>query len=504
MVRKLVSLCGAVIMVALVSPSMAAGAGGSDYDGPVPLPETGALFGAYVAPDGYNGDDRREALLNFETLVGRRMAIERVYYNWEEAFPTADDEWSRDLGRTLYMSWNASREDTGSCTPWADIAAGLHDADIDARAAGIKAFGAPLIFSFHHEPTTRPPDGVSCGTPEEYIAAWQRVRDRFEAEGVTNVSYAITFTAQNFDTQRADDFYPGDSYVDIVGAAGYNWYRCNHPGTETWSVFEQIFQRFHEFGVTHQKPLIVAEYGTGEDPEVEGRKAQWFTDAADVLKSWPEIKGVSYFNVGFSCPRYVDTSQSSLAAFRANGADPYFNPPVATVPISVADFSFSPRSAPLRRGIAAEWTFNGPSDHTVTDNSGMGLYDSGIQAAGSTYPFYFIAAGSYSYRCTIHGAMTGVVKVPAGVSPSRGDLDTEFTVTWAANRAPTGYAFDVQIRRPGAPSWEDWLTLQTPNMGTFVPDAGVGKYRFRARYHNTTNDATSGYSRAAVILVTSS
>src|SRR5262249_27405872 len=154
------------------------------YTGPDILPATGALWGAYLAPDEHNGFDHNTAWTNFEALIGRSMDVERVYYNWDDLWPTAEDAWSRDQGRTLYISWSANSND-GVCTPWRDIANGLYDADIDTRAAGIVAFGAPIIFAFHHEPTNKPPAGGSCGDGADFQAAWRHIHDRFIADGAT-------------------------------------------------------------------------------------------------------------------------------------------------------------------------------------------------------------------------------------------------------------------------------------------------------------------------------
>jgi plastocyanin len=486
------------------APAGVAGSSGIDDVSAVELPERGALFGAYVKVDDHNGDDRREALTNFEALVGRQMAIERVYDNWEEAWPTADDLWSRDQGRILYYSWNASRGDGSGCSDWADIAAGVYDTEVDAKAAAVKDFAAPLFFAFHHEPMTGAPGGGTCGTPEEFIAAWQHVVTRFEAAGVTNVTWAWTVTAQSFLRDNAINYYPGNAWVDVIAADGYNWYGCEfHQGP--WREFDVIFQPMYDFGIDHGKPMIIAEYGTGEDdiPEdgEQGTKAQWFTNAADTLKGWPEVKGISYFNVGSSCARYVDSSTESLAAFQANGADPYFNPPMDQVDVTVRDFRFTPQSPNSARGIVTQWSFAGPSDHTVTDASGIGLYDSGPMPAGSTFVQFFNGAGTYSYACSIHPTMTAVVKVPVSASPRTGSESTEFTITWAANRAPSGFAFDVQIKRPGSDFWANWIT-ETPEVrGTFVPDAGPGSYAFRARYRDTATDEATGYSKPTSIIV---
>ena len=482
-----------------VTPGFAAVEPAYSYAGPVPLPEAGALLGAYVTSNAHNGTDRRSAWTNFEALVQRPMDIDRKFFDWSAPFPTVDDEWSRDQGRTLYISWNAEPNDGSGCARWAHIAAGLYDAEIDARAAAIKAFAAPLFFSFHHEPTT-PTNGETCGTPNEFIAAWRHIHDRFELKGVTNATYALTLMAGTFQQGRGDLFYPGDDYVDVIAADGYNWYGCEHqPGP--WREFDQIFQSFYDFGVAKGKPMVVAEYGTGEDPEVEGKKAQWFANAADTLKDWPLIKAVSYFDVARTCTRFVDSSPSSLEAFRNLGADPYFNPPVPTTEVSVSDSAFSPDRVGTVQGGRFLWSFNGPGAHTVTDASGMGLYDSGPLSLGSRFSFSYIAAGRYPYVCSIHpSSMTGGVGVPVVVSPASGGRSTTFTITWGANRAPSGHTFDVQIRRPGR-GWVSWRTSQIVKETIFTPDAGNGTYSFRARYRNTVNGAASAWSFAESITV---
>jgi plastocyanin len=386
------------------------------------------------------------------------------------------------------------------CALWADIANGLYDSQIDAQATALKNFGYPAFFSFHHEPSTAPPGGGSCGTPTDYINAWRHIHDRFVADNVTNVTYALTLTALTYQKHKADLYYPGDDVIDVVAADGYNWFGCPyHNGP--WREFQEIFDPFYQYAETRSKPAVMAEYGTGEDDSTPGRKAQWFTNAADTLKKWPLVKGVSYFNVGGSCARYVDTTPTSLAAFQADGADPYFNPPITTAGVTVVDFSFTPQNVVIGQGTGVQWTFNGPSQHTATDNTGLSLFDSGAEPAGATFTYYFIAAGQYPYHCTIHPSMTGTVRVPTVAKPPSGGIGTTFTITWAANHAPTNFVFHVQIRRPGSSSWVDWQTNQTLNNATFVPDSGVGTYSFRGRYESTGLTAHSNWSKAASIVV---
>ncbi len=297
------------------------------------LPATGVIFGAHVGIDPlWTGSDRKSAQAAVEASIGRTLVIDRQYYFWDQQFPTADDDLSRDQGRTLYISMTAFNSN-GTVNLWKDIAAGVYDATIDARAADIKAFGAPMFFTFHHEPN-KGHGGVSAGTPAEFIAAWQHIHDKFVADGVTNVSWALTLMAITYKNHKGDTYYPGDSYVDILAADGYNWFGCNQP-SGPWVEVKQIFQPFYNYGLTKNKPMIIAEWGTGEDPADPTRKMNWFINGLAQFKLWPQIKGVSYYDSthGHSdCPRWINTSTNSITGFTTIGADPYSNPyPITTV-----------------------------------------------------------------------------------------------------------------------------------------------------------------------------
>ncbi len=173
------------------------------------------------------------------------------------------------------------------------------------------------------------------------------------------------------------------------------------------------------------------------------------------------------------------------------------------VTVSVQDYSFSPKSPLAPRGGTVRWNFDGPSDHTASDNSGMGLFDSGPTGPGGDFRFTFVGAGKYTYGCTIHPLMTASIRVPIEASPPTGSTSTTFDITWASQEAPLGYLYDVQIRRPGSGAWGRWMSGQTIAASSFAPDAGPGLYGFRARLRSETNGAFSRYSPAAVISVTS-
>ena len=149
--------------------------------------------------------------------------------------------------------------------------------------------------------------------------------------------------------------------------------------------------------------------------------------------------------------------------------------------VDVSDFVFAPDEIPLGRGGSVIFDFSGPSHHTATDATGMGLYDSGsVGPGGPSTWFTFPAAGGYRFTCTPHPWMGGQVDVPMRVSPSSGSLKKTYSVVWSSISAPDGFVFDVQLKRPHR-DWKDWKVGVTARSTAFRPNAGKGTYRFRAR-----------------------
>jgi hypothetical protein len=290
--------------------------------GPI-LPASGALFGSSSNALGGTIEDNERVTTEFENLIGRKLAVKRVYYSWNDTFPTDLEYWLKDRGTTPILSWTTSLNGQTIVT-WPDVAAGRYDATIDARAADLKAYGAPLFFVFHHEPEGE-------GDPQDYIAAYRHIHDRFVADGVTNVSYAWILMDYTFRIgfSAADLWYPGDSYVDVIGSDQYNWYDC--PGHEMpWNDFASLAQPFYDYGVDKGKPMMLGEWAAREDSADLTRKAAWISGAAATLKTWPEVKVVAYYENGAGsdvCALDVETSPQATVAFTSVGADPWFNPP---------------------------------------------------------------------------------------------------------------------------------------------------------------------------------
>lgn len=156
-----------------------------------------------------------------------------------------------------------------------------------------------------------------------------------------------------------------------------------------------------------------------------------------------------------------------------------------------------PRALP---GTNVECTFFGPTTQTVTDATGMGLYDSGPRGFVSSFDYTFTAAGDYPYRSTTTGITETYKILP--YAPRTGANGTPFTIRWASAAPAAGFSFDVRYRPPGASSYGTWQTTTTQRSAAFTPSA-TGRYVFEARLvdANTGPTTTSGWSPTVTVMV---
>jgi hypothetical protein len=173
---------------------------------------------------------------------------------------------------------------------------------------------------FHHEPFN---ETGGWGTAAEFRSAYRHVVEVFRQEGAHNVAWVLVLTAWDYAQGRGDTYYPGGDVIDWIAADPYNW----HQRDGRWISLATAAQGFYDWGSRTGKPLMLAEWGSTEDPRDPNRKAAWFDDASATLRGWPNIRAAVYFNnLHDGYDWRVDTSPASLAAFRRLANDPYFNP----------------------------------------------------------------------------------------------------------------------------------------------------------------------------------
>jgi hypothetical protein len=286
------------------------------------VPAQGALFGLHTTPDSANAKQASDmGISGMETELGRKLDIDNHYYTWLQNFPTWRDQWDITEGRIPMISWMGG--DT------IQTYNGKFDTMIAQRADAIKALGAPVFLRWFWEADgDRASKAQPAHSPPDYIKAWRHIHSIFDAHGVTNAVWVWCPVSLNFYRGTAQPFYPGDDVVDWICADGYNW--APHKAGTRYESFQELFQAFYDFGVGHNKPLMVGE--TGVQELQSGDKAKWLAAAhISVMRHYPNIEAFLYFDtVNANGQGYVWDLHSSPSAFQAYkdmANDPYFNQP---------------------------------------------------------------------------------------------------------------------------------------------------------------------------------
>lgn len=275
-------------------------------------PASGAHFGAHV-----QAADRTEPVVSaavgqVESAVQRTLGIDHWYEPWPNVFPTWREAWDLSAGRIPLISWGKTYTD--------QIARGDHDAYIRARAQGVKQLGQPVMIRWFWEMDGSRNTEFAI-SPTHYISAWRRIVDIFRAEGATNAAWVWCPNASGFNNGEAQNWYPGDGYVDWLCADGYNFY----PERTDNRSFDETFASFYGWARQRPKPIVIGEYGALQAGP--GERAAWIDAARTVVKTeMTRILGLAWFHSIHEHDWTLLSEPSAVDAFRRMGQDPYFNP----------------------------------------------------------------------------------------------------------------------------------------------------------------------------------
>ncbi|HWC49247.1 MAG TPA: glycosyl hydrolase [Solirubrobacterales bacterium] len=286
------------------SKSELPGAGGKVY--------LGATVGAAVYGEKSNPPWNMTPLETFEAHSGHSVAILQVHQDWGSIYPDVLRKiHSRGAVPMLVTEYDNLRR----------VVNGSQDAQIKAMNAALNAYGGPVLFRWDWEMNGDWYPWGGRGQAKEWVAAYRHLHDRLTAPNVSwiwnpNVYDPNYMTAPGASADPAL-WYPGDAYVDWMGADGYSY------GTETFAkVFGPTYRLFQE--LAPDKPIILPEWAASDRA---GRKAAYISEAfAQVPTAFPAIKAMVYYNdvLGSGKEWPLENSAAAESAYRAGSARPAF------------------------------------------------------------------------------------------------------------------------------------------------------------------------------------
>jgi hypothetical protein len=262
------------------------------------------LLGAYDD----NTAESFETVVALEDSLETKLPIISIYTAWgsrsNQVFPMLRAQAIHDLGSIPMITWepwlddfdpgqypaNAENRNKGGMKA---VAEGKYDAYIDKWALDARKLGVAFFLRLGHEMNDpyRYPWGPQNNKPDEYIAAWRHVVERFRAQGATN---AIWVWSPHPAYLTYEDFYPGADYVDWVGTTGIN-YGTVATWSQWWS-FDAIVGKFYRKVAEYNKPVMICEFGS---LSVGGDRPAWYSEAlTDLPRRYPLVKALVFYHNG--------------------------------------------------------------------------------------------------------------------------------------------------------------------------------------------------------------
>lgn len=207
-----------------------------------------------------------------------------------------------------------------------DVLDGKYDDFLHAYAADVARFDHPVLFRPFNEMNGDWCNYSAYWTARDcstYVELYRYIYSIFEAEGANkNTLWVWNPNEKSFPAfawNNADNYYPGDEYVDIVGLTGYN--TGDYYDGETWRSFNEIYDPIYaQMAPQYEQPLMITEFACSS---YGGDKAAWVEDMFEQLEHYPRIKAAVWWDSAdkdtdgnIARAYYIDNDKGALKVFK--------------------------------------------------------------------------------------------------------------------------------------------------------------------------------------------
>ena len=183
-------------------------------------------------------------------------------------------------------NWNGLTDET----LLKDITSGKYDLTLTQIFEVLEAYSyQTILFRWGHEMEITDQYPWSKAQADDYIAAYRHI---FELGHTMETSHLLWMWSPA-GNEDAENYWPGDRYVDCVGISIYAAKAWNEKNPGELPSFQTLMEQKYWPASRYDKPMMVAEVG------VEGSAAEkndWLSAAVDSLPNFPKINAWVYFN----------------------------------------------------------------------------------------------------------------------------------------------------------------------------------------------------------------
>ncbi len=400
-----------------------------------------------------------------EGQVCRKFQTTRLFYNLGDTVINKESEALITSGHELIISIDAFTQSSGrQQIPYSQIAnTTTWDSYFEQQFEAMQSSAPLTYFIFGHEADSlQDCAGLTmpaCGG--EFVQAWQKLHKLAASVGATHLRFVWDMEAWSYNPgsnhsglPKASYFFPGVSYVDLIGEDGYNFSGCLQGSFQAsqWETFAHITAAVNTWVSANAPGLDVAviEWGSVENPADPNAKAEWITDTAALMQTPAYANWVlmSYWNQDDTsgpvrCHLQIDTSAAALDAYAAMGMETFFGGPSAGSTVTTTTLTSSAsevaagESITLSATVAASGTSSEPTGTVTFEDAGVSV-GTGTLASGGASLTLTPAAGSHGYTASYAGDTNDAASSSGTVEVTADGVSTTASLTSSNGDVPAG------------------------------------------------------------------
>lgn len=241
--------------------------------------------------------DYEACFLTFTKEYGVKPGYIIRFQQIDDAFPTGFVNYYLAHSIHTVISLNLMTKNADSNrndTLLREITLGSWDSTLKSFAIQAKQINAEIYLRFGYEMNG---DWFAWGgKPKDFIAAWKHAYKIFKDEQANNVlwvfSPGVLWDGATINNDLLN-YYPGDSFVDIIGLDGYNYGDIVKDGYQLhWKSFHDVFGTSLMAMDKINKPIWITEIGCATDK----RRPDWLKEVFNFMDNNPCINAMLWFN----------------------------------------------------------------------------------------------------------------------------------------------------------------------------------------------------------------
>ncbi|MDB5079498.1 MAG: endoglucanase family protein [Chloroflexi bacterium] len=274
----------------------------------------------------------------YDSWLGKNRAVIGTFTNWEpDQIPSFFSEQLPNIWAAHavpLIAWQPFFYQTPPSKLDAVIAQGRYDAYINHWADNLKTFlsGPDGIYGGNDDRRVylrmAPEMNCQCyawgaagtaNTPADYIDMWRHVHGIFDSKGLNSNHLQWLWTVDDGDAggYRAEQYYPGDAFVNWVGVDSYNW--GTSQDWSSWLTPEEAYTpMLTRLRALTSKPVVAAEVSSSTAGGTIAMKSNWIASFLNYATT-NNIQMICWFNIDQDTDWMIFGGAKGDAVYNYNG-----------------------------------------------------------------------------------------------------------------------------------------------------------------------------------------